>query len=600
MQTRTKIICTIGPAVGTYDKILQLIDAGMNVARVNFSHGTQEDHRKTIEMLKRAREEKKVPLAIMLDTKGPEIRVGTIKNEQFAVKAGQRLLIVKEEMAGDEKKIQITPSIAIDTLDVGMRLLIDDGCLSTHVVEKRKEGIVIEFENPGLIKDHKGVNIPGVDIALPAMTEQDVSDIIFGCEQDVDVIAASFIRSPDHVLEIKNLLVQQKKGEILVIAKIENSLGVQNFDGIVQVADGIMVARGDLGVERPLKEVPRLQKMMIRKSLQAGKPVITATQMLESMIKNPRPTRAEVSDVANAIYDSTSAVMLSGETAVGQYPIETVTLMKSIVEEAEKDFNYRDFFHRDSRIDFNDVSNSVAVASVKTAYSAQAKGIFCFTNSGSTARIVSRFRPEMPIVALTPHRKIYHQMAMNWGIIPVEPISAANVQEALSLTSCFALKAGIVRYGDLVVVTAGAPFGISGTTNMMLVESIGDVLVRGHSRQGRRIHGKVTLVHASDEKRHPETKGRIVVISRCDDTYLPLLKHSLGIVLQNHPDDTASEQFACQVAKMLDIPILTRADGAMKLLADGQSVTLDPQKGIVYKGSIPSDDEMIPTICSPS
>jgi pyruvate kinase len=412
------------------------------------------------------------------------------------------------------------------------------------------------------------------------------------------MIAASFIRSADHVLEIKNLLIQQKKSETLVIAKIENSLGVQNFDAIIQVADGIMVARGDLGVEMPLKEVPRLQKMMIRKCYQTGKPVITATQMLESMIKNPRPTRAEVSDVANAIYDSTSAVMLSGETAVGQYPIETVKMMKSIVEEAEKDFNYYEFFSRNMRTDFNDISNSVALAAVKTAYSAQAKSIFCFTNSGFTARVVSRFRPEMPIIALTPHRKIYHQMALNWGIIPVDPASAENAQEAFSIASCFALKKGVVRYGDLVVVTSGSPFGVSGTTNMMIVESIGDVLVRGHSRPGRRVHGKITLLHSPDEKRHEEIRERIIVISRCDDTYLPLLKNAIGIVLQNYPEDKDSEHFALQIAKMLDIPILTRADGAMTLLNDGQIVTLDTSKGIVYKGSVANDDENIQKICS--
>lgn len=599
MQTRTKIICTIGPAVASYEKILQLIDAGMNVARLNFSHGTHDDHLKTIQWLKQARQERKVPLAIMLDTKGPEIRLGMVKNDQFAVQVGQRLTLVKEEVLGDESKVQLTPPSVIDTLAAGMRVLIDDGYLITHVVEKKRDAVVLEFENPGLIKSHKGVNVPGVDIELPAMTEQDIEDITFGCREDVDIIAASFIRSAEHVLEIKSLLLEQKKAQIIVIAKIENSLGVQNFDSIIQVADGVMVARGDLGVELPLREVPRLQKMMIRKCYQAGKPVITATQMLESMIKNPRPTRAEVSDVANAIYDSTSAVMLSGETAVGKYPIETVQMMKSIVEEAEKDFDYKDFFERDARTDFNDVSNSVALASVKTAYSAQAKGIFCFTNSGFTARLVSRFRPEMPIVVLTPHHKIYNQMALNWGILPVEPATAINVQEAFSITSCFAMKLGIVHYGDLVVVTAGAPFGVSGTTNMMLVESLGDVLVRGHPRPGRRIHGKVTLLHAPDEKRHGEIRNRIVVISRCDDSYAPLLKNALGIVLQNPPDDSASELYAYQVAKALDIPILSRADGAMSLLTEGQTVTLDPSKGIIYKGAIVDDEEMIPTICSP-
>ncbi len=599
MLTRTKIICTMGPAVGTYEKILELIDAGMNVARLNFSHGTHADHLKTIQMLKKAREEKKVPLAIMLDTKGPEIRLGKVKNDQFTIQAGKRLLLVKESVEGDETKVQITPPSVVDELDVGMRVLIDDGYIITRVVEKRKDGIVIEIENTGQIKTHKGVNVPGVDIDLPAMTPQDVDDLTFGCKHDIDIIAASFIRSSDHVLEIKRLLVEQKKSEIIVIAKIENHFGVRNFDSIIQVADGIMVARGDLGVEMPLKEVPRLQKMMIRKCYHAGKPVITATQMLESMIKNPRPTRAEVSDVANAIYDSTSAVMLSGETAVGAYPIETVKMMKSIVQEAEKDFNYQAFFDRDSRTDFNDVSNSVALSSVSTAYSAQAKGIFVFTNSGMTARIVSRFRPEMPIVALTPHYKIYHQLALNWGIIPVEPTTAKNAQDAFAITTCFALKKGIVHYGDLVIVTSGAPFGISGTTNMMLVESIGDVLVRGHMHPGRRIHGKVALLLSTDEKHQRSIHERIIVITRCDDSYLPFLKHALGIVLQNHPDDSASEDFALNMAKTLDIPILTRADGAVGLLKEGQIVTLDPQKGIVYKGSITNDDEMIPTICSP-
>jgi pyruvate kinase len=475
MQTRTKIICTIGPAVASYESILQLIDAGMNVARLNFSHGTYEEHAKMIRFLKSARAERKMPLAIMLDTKGPEIRLGAVKDGQFSVQAGQRVPLVKREVLGGPGGVQVMPSLVIDALDVGTRVLIDDGYIIAHVVEKTQEGVIVEIENPGWIKSEKGVNVPGVDIDLPAMTEQDVEDIAFGCKEDVDIIAASFIRSSEHVQEIKNLLLKQNKSEILVIAKIENSLGVQNFEGIVQVADGIMVARGDLGVELPLKDVPRLQKMMIRKCYLAGKPVITATQMLESMIKSPRPTRAEVSDVANAVYDGTSAVMLSGETAVGLYPIETVKMMKSIVDEAEKDFNYQDFFNRDAAMGFNDVSNSVALASVKTAYSVRAKGIFCFTNSGFTARLVSRFRPAMPIVALTPHLKIYHQMALNWGVIAAMPAAAKSVQEAIAITSSFALQQGIVNGGDVIVVTAGAPFGVSGTTNMMLVESVGAI-----------------------------------------------------------------------------------------------------------------------------
>ena len=583
MFTRTKIICTIGPSCDSYEKILQLIDAGMNVARLNFSHGTHEEHRKVIERLKRARKERAVPLAIMLDTKGPEIRVGQVPNGSIELKKGQKLKLIKHTAATQTGSIPILPDIAIDALEVGKKVLFDDGYIISHVVEKLKDAVVVEIENPGILKTHKGVNIPGVDIELPAMTEQDIVDIAFGCKEDVDIIAASFIRSAEHILEIKRLLAKEGKPDIMVIAKIENSLGVLHFDSIVQVADGIMVARGDLGVELPLKQIPKLQKMMIRKCYQAAKPVVTATQMLESMIKNPRPTRAEVSDVANAIYDSTSAVMLSGETAMGQYPIEAVEMMKSIVQEAETDFNYRDFFLHDSQIDYNDISTSVALATVKTAYSANAKGIFVFTSQGFTSRLVSRFRAEMPIFALAPAFKVYHQLSLNWGVIPVDPLPAKNVQEAFQIVSCFAISGGYLSHGDLVVVTAGSPFGMSGTTNMMMVESIGNVLVRGNPYpDGKIISGKAVLILSSEEATPKEIAGKIAVISRCDPTYIPILKDAVAIILQNHPDDIESQENAIKIARTLRIPLLTRADGAMALLQTDQKITLDTVKGIVY------------------
>ncbi len=459
----------MGPAVASYEKILELIDAGMDVARINFSHGTQDEHHIVIENLKQAREEKQVPLAIMLDTKGPEIRVGRMRSDAVQLEAGSEVLLVGEDIVGDEKRIPIGPPSVLKSLNENMTVLFDDGYIVAKVIKK---GPVIQIQNAGLLRTHKGVNIPGANILLPAMTEQDVKDIIFGCEHDVDVIAGSFIRSAEHVLEIKKLLAQQKKSDIFVIAKIENALGVQNFDEILAAADGIMVARGDLGVELPLREVPRLQKMMIRKCYQSFKPVVTATQMLESMIKNPRPTRAEVSDVANAIYDATSCAMLSGETAMGQYPIETVQMMRSIIEETEKDFPYRDFFERDGRIESKDISVSVALAAVKTAYTAGAKAIFAFTSSGFTARLISRFRPQMPIVALTSNPKVYHQLGFSWGVHPVYPSPCQNVQEAFAQAGRFALEQGIVKPGDLVVITAGVPFGVSGSTNMMIVDRI--------------------------------------------------------------------------------------------------------------------------------
>ncbi len=587
-MTRTKIICTMGPAVSAYEKVLELIDAGMNVARINFSHGTHEEHKKVIATLKKAREAKGVPLAIMADTKGPEIRLGDMKDGGVSLDAGDRVWLVKKTVVGSEKEVSLTPAEVLESIEVGVRLLLDDGYIIAKAVEVSSKGVLIEIQNEGVLKSHKSVSIPNAAINLPAMTEQDVADIGFCCKQDIDLIAASFIRSAEHVFEIQKLLASEGKSNILVIAKIENSLGVQNFDAILQVADGIMVARGDLGVELPLEEVPRLQKMMIRKCYQVSKPVVTATQMLESMIKNPRPTRAEVSDVANAIYDSSSSVMLSGETAVGNYPIETVKMMKAITREAEEDFNYKDFYEHNAALGFADVSSSVSGAAVQTAYSADAKAIFVFTNSGFTARLISRFRPQMPIVALTPNEKAYHQMAFFWGVIPVKTHETPNVQEAIEVTSNFALREKIVQYGDLVVITTGSPFWVQGTTNTMIVESIGDVVVRAKKGMGRQIHGKVLILHTPGQHTVDEVRGKILVLSHCDSSYLPLLNHALGIVLQNHPEDKESEREALKIAKELDIPIVVRADEALAVLRDGQVVTLDPEKRVVYKGSITS------------
>jgi pyruvate kinase len=458
----------MGPAVRGEEKIAALIESGMDGARLNFSHGTHDDHKQFITQLKAVRSKKGVPLAIILDTKGPEIRLGTVE-PPLSLKTGDRITLVKEASKGG---IQITPPFVIDALEVGVQLLIDDGYLTTRVVEKHPHSVVVEALNAGVIKTHKGVNVPGVDIELPAMTEQDVQDIAFGVDHGVDIIAASFIRSKEHIVAIKTLLKKLGGSHIPVYAKIENSLGVSNFDAILQASDGIMVARGDLGVELPLKEVPPLQKMMIRKCYLEGKPVITATQMLESMIKHPRPTRAEVSDVANAVYDSTSAIMLSGETAAGDYPIQAVQMMRSIAETAENNFDYHEFFTLHHKADFRDISSSIALAAVHTAYNTHAKGIFCFTQSGSTARHLSRFRPEMPLIVLASDARVYHQMALVWGVVTVPPVQVNNVHEAFEIVSAFALKHKILNKGDLVVVTAGEPFNQMGSTNMMLVERV--------------------------------------------------------------------------------------------------------------------------------
>ena len=586
MMTRTKIICTIGPAVNTVDKMMELMKAGMSVARLNFSHGSHAEHLISINNLKEARSRMKMPLAIMLDTKGPEIRIGKIKNNHVHLDHGQHWLLVKEEVEGDENRVTIKPGFVLDMLQKDTTILFDNGYITSRVIEVTPNGVLVEIDHGGPISSNKGVNVPNASLNLPAFTETDIEDIKFGCQQDIDMIAASFVRSPEHVLAIKRLLDTQNKSDILVLAKIENHEGVQNFDSIIQVADGVMIARGDLGVEVPISQVPRLQKMMIRKSYLVGKPSITATQMLESMIKNPRPTRAEASDVANAIYDSTSAVMLSGETAVGMYPIETVNMMRSIVEEAEADFNYRAFFEQHSKIVYHDVPSALTLAAVKTAYTSRAKAIFAFTSGGSTARLISRLRPEMPIIALTSHEKTYHQLAMNWGVIPFLSDECKTINEANAKITALSLENELVSYGDLVVLTAGSPFGISGTTNMMIVESIGDVLVRGHTGVGKPVYGNVNMLLSLEGKKPYASRNHLIVISKCDESYIPFIEESLGVILQNHIDDVESEKFAIQVCKEMGKSVLTRADGATHNMKEGQLVTLHPDKALVYKGVV--------------
>ncbi|CCB91659.1 pyruvate kinase [Waddlia chondrophila 2032/99] len=587
MACRTKIICTIGPAVNTYDKICALIKAGMNVARLNFSHGSYEEHFSVIEMLKRARKELQVPLAILLDTSGPEVRVGKIQDGEIKVNKGERLRLLDKEVLGGNGVISVNPPGILKGLSVGAQVLFDDGYISSRVKEVAEEWVELEIENYGVLKGGKGVNIPNVSLNLPSVTEKDVKDIEFGCRNGIDWIAVSFVRTPENIITVKNLLESNRCSHVLVIAKIENHEGIEHFDSILQISDGVMIARGDLGVEIPLSHVPRLQKEMIRKCYLAGKPSVTATQMLESMINNPRPTRAEVSDVANAIYDSTSAVMLSGETAIGKYPIEAVEMMRDIISEAETDFDYRSLFELHSSISYNDVPSSVTLATVKTAYSSGAKAIFAFTSGGGTARLLSRLRPELPIVAMTPKENFYHQLSLNWGVIPFLGKESKTFEEGFEQVSQFALKNHILSYGDLAIATAGSTFGIKGTTNMMIVEHIGDVLVRGHLGEGEKVYGNVKFLRSPSEGLQPyHVRGALIVITKCDESYLPYIQESAGVILQNHIDDEASEMFAIEQAGLFHKPTIVRADAAAYILKEGQLVTLDPGKALIYKGVV--------------
>jgi pyruvate kinase len=580
MDISTKIICTIGPAVSSKEKIKELIKAGMNVARVNFSHGDYKQHKEIFEKLKEAREERKVPLAIMLDTKGPEIRIEKVFNDSLEVKRGKRFRIV-EEFSNREDEMQIDPFHVTKCLKKGMQVLFNDGYIISKVVEDKKD-IVIEIVNDGILKNRNGVNIPDCSLTLPAMTEKDVEDLKFGCENDVDMIAASFIRSSKHVLEIKKFLFEQGRENIFLVAKIENKEGLKNFDDIVEVADGIMVARGDLGVEVLISQVPKFQKMMIRKSNFKHKPVTIATQMLESMIMYPRPTRAEVSDVANAIYDSASSVMLSGETSIGKYPIKTVSQMKNVIKETEGDFDNEGFFKSQKEYENNDISTSVTIAAVKTAYSANAKAFFVYTSSGFTARLLSRWRPNQPILALTNSMKTYHQLSLIWGVIPIFTKSCKNSREAFDIMSEFATKKKILFFGDLVVVTAGVPFGKKGSTNLMILDSIGHVLVRGNCGYAGRVEGEVFVVGSLEKLDEKDAKGKILVVSMFDESYVSLAKSAKAIILQNVYSDRASEEKAGKVAKEFKIPLIVRAENAMTLLSSGEKIVLDAKEGFVY------------------
>lgn len=577
MDVSTKIICSIGPACDSMERILALIDAGMNVARINFSHGDYSQHKKIIDNLKKARERERKPLAIMLDTKGPEIRVFKVSGDRVAVKKGDRFKIV--EKFSKEGDIQIDPFIATESLKKGMSLLFNDGYIASRVIDSDKD-IAIEILNDGEIKSGNGVNIPDCSLPLPALTEKDREDIRFGCQNGCDIIAASFIRSVEHILEIRKLLFEEKS-DMMLIAKIESSEGIKNFESILRSADGIMVARGDLGVEIDLSLIPKLQKMMIKRSNFYNKPVIIATQMLESMIKYPRPTRAEVSDIANAIYDSASSLMLSGETAIGRYPIESTKHMRDVIEKTEADFDNLRFFKERTDKDNFDVSQSLAIAAVETAYSSKARCFFVYTSSGFTAKILSSFRPKVPIIALTTKRKTYNQLSLIWGVVPVYTESCKDASEAFDIMSKVCLEKGIISFGDFVVVTAGVPFGRKGSTNMMILDSVGHILVRGVSGNEGEARGEIVIVGSEDVKREA-LNGKIVVFSSFLEENVSLIRNAKAMILQNEIGDISSKKIATDACLQLKIPLLVDANNATTLLSDGDRVVVDAESGLVY------------------
>ncbi len=469
---KSKIVCTIGPASESLENIKKLILAGMNVARLNFSHGDFEEHGARITTIRQASKELNKTVAILLDTKGPEIRTGKLEVEPIELVQDEYLTLTTEEILGDANRISITYSNLPNDVQVGSTILIDDGLIGLTVVDIQGTEIKTRIVNGGTIKSKKGVNVPGVHISLPGITEKDTNDIIFGIEQDIDFIAASFVRKASDVLEIRELLKKHNASHIQIISKIENQQGVDNLDEILAVSDGMMVARGDLGVEIPAEDVPLAQKMMIEKCNIAGKPVITATQMLDSMQRNPRPTRAEASDVANAIFDGTDAIMLSGETAAGKYPVESVLTMSRIAEKAESALNHREIFMKQQIAQETTVTEAISQSVAISALDLNAKAIISSTVTGHTARVVSKYRPKAQIIAVTTQERTMRQLALVWGVTPVFGLEASSTDELLETAIKGGKDSGLVTTGDLVIITAGIPLGRSGSTNLIKVETI--------------------------------------------------------------------------------------------------------------------------------
>lgn len=469
MIRKTKIVCTMGPAVEDENILRQMMMEGMNIARLNMSHGDHEEHERRLVMLKKLREELKLPVALLLDTKGPEIRLGDFEQKQVVLKQGQLFTLTTNEILGNKESAYITYSGLPYDVTPGNRILIDDGLVEMEVESVVGEEIRCLVKNTGVISARKGVNVPGVFLSLPFINEKDYHDLKFAVEQEFDFVAASFTRTAEDIRELKNILKEFGGEKIKVIAKIENSQGVENLDEILQMADGVMVARGDMGVEIPLEEVPVIQKEMIKKVYGVGKQVITATQMLDSMIQYPRPTRAEANDVANAVYDGTSAIMLSGETASGKYPLECVRTMVRIAGRTEQDIDYKKRFLQSWLPTEGSITNAISKATVNAAIELNAKAIVTVTESGRTAYMISRYRPFCPIIACTSNQQTYRQLALSWGIVPLLIEEKKELDELFEEAIKAVEKTSMAGEDDVLVLTAGVPLGTSGTTNLLKV-----------------------------------------------------------------------------------------------------------------------------------
>lgn len=578
---KTKIVATIGPASESEEMLKKLFLNGLNVCRLNFSHGSHDEHKARIDTIKKVREELGLPIAIMLDTKGPEIRLGNFKDGTIELEQGSTFTLTNRDILGDETIVNMSYEGLPNDVNKGSIILIDDGLVELEVLEII-DGTDIKCIalNSGTLKNHKGVNVPNVEINLPAITQKDVSDILFGIENGIDFIAASFIRRGEDVTEIRKILEENNGHNIDIISKIENQQGVDNLDEIISFSDGIMVARGDLGVEIEAETMPIVQKDMIRKCNIAGKPVITATQMLDSMMRNPRPTRAEVTDVANAILDGTSAIMLSGETAAGKYPLESVQTMYKIAVTTENSLDYPDLLKSKSIRSEITTTNAIGRSTCYTAQDLEAAAIITATSSGTTSRAISKFRPKSPIVAATTTEEVMRKLALEWGVYPVLAPVSTTTDEVISNSVEASINSGYVKEGDLVVITAGIPVGLSGSTNLIKVQTIGKVLLTGTGIGTKSVSGKVCIANTKAELLSKFDDGNILVCVNSDKDMIKFMERAGAIITENG----GLTSHGAIVGLNLDKPTIVGAHDATTILRDGDIVTVDSATGQIYKG----------------
>ncbi len=582
VMKKTKIVCTIGPASESVDMLVNLINAGMNVCRLNFSHGDYEEHGARIKNIREAVKITGKRVAILLDTKGPEIRTNDMENGAITMKIGDSVRISMTEVLGTNEKFSITYPELINDVNVGSHILLDDGLIDLEVtdIDRDANEIVTVVKNEGVLKNKKGVNVPGVSVNLPGITEKDANDIRFGIGQGIDFIAASFVRRASDVLEITKILEEENATHIQIIPKIENQEGIDNIDEILKVSDGLMVARGDMGVEIPTEDVPVVQKALIKKCNALGKPVITATQMLDSMQRNPRPTRAEANDVANAIYDGTDAVMLSGETAAGDYPLEAVQTMVRIAVRTEETLVNQDSFAL-KLYSKTDMTEAIGQSVGHTARNLGIQTIVAATESGHTARMISKYRPKAHIVAITFSEQKARSLSLSWGVYATVADKPSSTDEMFNLASKVSQEEGYASEGDLIIITAGVPVGEKGTTNLMKIQMIGSKLVQGQGVGEEAIIAKAVVAGTAEEAVAKATEGAILVTKTTDKEYMPAIEKASALVVE----EGGLTSHAAVVAIAQNIPVIVGAADATSLINNDEVITVDPRRGIVYRGA---------------